>query len=342
MSIFDWFKNRSEQLDPNHPLAELIQFGCDKAVALTNPQLKLLRDWRQRLVPAVAGSIDFLRAQVAMLPAAHALAPAHWASDPALRAFFATPRDIESVLAGSESLHALFDQYPELAEACVVLGMACQEQKGFGMALQGQTIQRDVAQVTVNFSDYKIRLCERDEALLRRVIGVEVFEYLVGQALAEIGALRSERQELQRDCALIRTRLRLLQQHGSGLASMLGDVPAAESEQASLTAELLENERQLKEIGASHTALATEIECLREVLAQPQNYLHLEPKRLRLSTMNVVLDPASTEQAADVEFAIIEGRGHAPVRRAFILARVARTDLPPPQRFDLQNAIRYL
>jgi hypothetical protein len=342
MGILDWFKNRPGQFDPQRISAETVQWAVEKAVALTNPRLKLLPDYRQHLAPAVATTIEFLRAQVALLPAVHPLAAKYWSVDPALRAFFVEAADITVVLGGSNNLRALFEQHPTLDEACVVLGMAFRTQGSFGMALQGDTLQRDVAQTTVNFSDHRARICERDELLLRRVIGVEVFEYLVGQALTEIGTERTERQELQRDCALIRARLRLLQQHGPGLASMFGAEPAEAGEQAKLGAELLENEQQLQALGGSESVLEIELACLAAVLGKPQRYLHFAPQRLRLNAMNVVVDENSTERAAAVDFAVIEANGSQPVRRAFILARVARADLPPPQRMNFATAARYL
>jgi hypothetical protein len=160
--------------------------------------------------------------------------------------------------------------------------------------------------------------------------------------LSEIGAERVERQELQTNRSLIRTRLRLLQQYGPGLGAMFGAAPAAKSEQAGLEAALLENERQLEAIGGAESALETELECLKTVLASPERYLHFEPRRLRLSPMNIVLDESSTEKAAEVDFAMVELSGATPVSRAFILARAARSEMPPPQKIDFDHAVRYL
>lgn len=342
MGILDWFKNRPGQFDPQRISAETVQWAVEKAVTLTNPQLKLLPSYHKLLAPAVETAIEFLRAQVSVLPAVHALSPGHWSTDPALRAFFVEAADVGKVLGGSSNLRTLFDKHPELDEACVVLGMAFKEQHSFGMALQGDTIQRDVAQITVSFSDHRARICERDELLLRRLIGVEVFEYMVTQALAEIGSAHNTRQELQRDCTLIRARLRLLQQHGPGLASMFGVEPAEKSEQARLDAELLENERQLETLGGIESALEMELACLQDVLGNPQRYLQFLPQRLRLSPMNVVLDESSADQSAIVDFAVFEAQGKQPIRRAFILARVARSEMPPPKKMDIDNAARYL
>jgi hypothetical protein len=342
MGILDWFKNRPGQYDPDRVSAELVQWAGDKATTVINPRLKLLPNFHRRLQPAIETCIDFLRAQVSLLPAVHPLSSKNWSSDSALRAFFVAPSDISAVLGGSGNLRTLFDKFPDLDEAFVVLGMAFKEQRTFGMALHGEMVQRDVAQTTVSFSDHRARLCGRDESRLRRVIGVEVFEYLLAHALSEIGEERVERRELQENRSLIRARLRLLQQHGPGLGSMFGGEPAAPSEQLRLAAELLENEHQLEAIGGNESLLEAEFDCLQAVLNNPQRYLHFAPQRLRLNTMNVVLDEVTSDRAADVDFALAELSGTPPVRRAFVLGRVARSDLPPPQKIDFDKAARYL
>ena len=342
MGILDWFKNRPGQYDPDRVSEELLQWGFDKAITLVNPRLKLLPSCQKRLLPAIETTIDFLKAQVSVLPAVHLLSSNTWSSDPALRAFFVAPPDIPAVLGKSENLRTLFEKFPTLDEACMVLGMSFKEQRSFGMALHGEMVQRDVAQTSAIFSDHKARICGHDESRLRRIVGVEVFEYLVAHALAEIGKERQERHELQESRSLIRARLRLLQQHGPGLGSMFGAEPAARSEQARLTAELLENEQQLEAIGSSESVLEAELETLKEVLSNPHSFLHFQPQRLRLNTMNIVVDGTSTDRVADVDFAVAELSGTPPIRRAFVLARVARSELPPPQKINFDDAARYL
>jgi hypothetical protein len=69
MGILDWFKNRPGQYDPDRVSDELVQWGVEKAMTLTNPRLKLLPTCQKRLTPAVATTIEFLRAQARALPA---------------------------------------------------------------------------------------------------------------------------------------------------------------------------------------------------------------------------------------------------------------------------------
>lgn len=342
MGILDWFKNRPGQFNLDQGSDEAVRWGIDKAITLTNPRLKLIPGCEKRLAPSVGSTINYLRTQATALPAVHTLSAKTWSSDPALRAFFVAPTDIPQVLGRSENLRTLFDKFPELDEACVVLGMAFKEQRVFGMALHGEMVQRDVAQKSVSFSDHRARICGRDESRLRRLIGAEVFEYLVAHALSEIGEERSERRELQENRSLIRARLRLLQQHGPGLGAMFGEAPAAKCEQERLAAELMENEKQLEAMGGSDSILEAELECLLEVLNNPQRHLSFEPRQLNLDAMNVVLDEGAAEPATSISFSVAELHGTPPVSRAFVLARVARSELPPPQTINFSDAARLL
>ncbi|NJD25352.1 MAG: hypothetical protein FIB06_08080 [Betaproteobacteria bacterium] len=340
MGIGDWFRNRTARFDDDSVPAETLRWAADKAVTLTDPKLRMVSGWEKRLMPSIANAIQFMRGLVHDFPAMRPLSAKVWAGDPALRAFFVTPKDIDNLLARSDQLRAVFEKSPGLGQAALVLGMSIAEQKTFGLAVRGDTIQRDVAQNVVSFSDHKTRLCAADESALRRVIGIEIFEYLVSRALAEIGAERTERHELQGNRALIRARLQLLQQHGPGLGAMLGDGPAAPSEQARLEAELLDNERQLAAMGGIEEQLAGELDALQSVFDRPQDYLAVAPKRVRLNTMNVVV--GESEAGTDIDFAVIDLKGPAPVRRAFVIACVERSDLPPPKTLDYYEAMRYL
>ncbi|WP_374682287.1 hypothetical protein [Accumulibacter sp.] len=341
MGILDWFMNRPAQFDTDRVSEAMIRGATEKAITLTNPRLSVLPSCHARLAPAVDTTIRYLRAMVEELPGATLVSSATWSSDRALRAFFVAPSDIPTVLGRSENLRTLFDKYPALDEACVLLGMSFNEQRVFGVALHGEVVRRDVVQTRVSFSDHRAHVCAQDEGELRRLVGVQAFEYLLAQALSEIGEDRAERQELEGNRALIRARLRLLRRQGPGLGSMFGGAPGEVSEQAELQAKLLENGRQLEAVGDSQTALEMELECLKEVLEHPQRCLCVAQKTLRLNTMNVLCDEASADLVADVAFSLAELTGEPPVQRAFVLARFARADLPS-QTINFDAAARYL
>ena len=341
MGILDWFKNRQAQFDPDRLSDEMTVRAIDKAVTLTNPRLKLVRSYQERLAPAVEISVRYIRELVFTLSPPIQVSTASWSADPALRAFFVAASDISSSVGRSNNLRTLFDKYPALDEACFILGMVYGEQHVLGMSLQGDVVQREVAQTVIGFSEHQVRICGHEESEVRRLLGTQAYEYLVAQALSEIGEERSERRELEDNRALIRSRLRLLQQQGPGLGSVFGSAPATSGEQLVLEAELLENERQMEALGSPQSALEAELESLREVLEHPERYVRVEQKKMRLSSMNVVVDEKSSDVASDIVFSLAQLTGVPPVERAFVLARFARVDLPE-SRMNFEDAARYL
>ena len=327
MGILDWFINRPAQFDPDRSSEELIERAIDKAVQLTNPRIKLVRDYRQRLRPAVGVTIDYLRSAVQALPAPIDVASSRWSDTPSLRAFFAAHQDVARTVGRSSNLRTLFEKYPQLDQACFVLGMACEEQRVFGMALSGDVVQREVAQTVLVFSDHQARICGQDENEVRRLVGVQAFEYLVAEALAQAGEERSERRELEEARALLRARLRLLEQQGPGFGSILGAPAGASAERARLESELMENEQQLESCVPPEGVLEAEFELLNAVLAAPGDYLVFEARHTRLSTLNVVLEGNAEEAGLVVDYSLVRGSGMKQGRRAFVLGRFARADL---------------
>lgn len=341
MGLLDWFKNRPSQFDPESPSDAMTLRAIDKAVTLSNPRLKLVHAYQERLAPAVEITLSYLREMVLALPPAIPVAVANWAADPVLRAFFAAAADIPGALARSPNLRTLFDKYPALDEAYFILVMRYSEQQMLGMSLQGETIQREVAQTVVGFSDHQARICGHQAAEVGRLLGTQGYEYLVAQALSAMGEDRSERQELEDMRALIRARLRLLQQQGPGLGSVFGAAPSSSGERLKLEAELLENERQIDALGSHQEALEADLETLRDVLEHPQRYIAVEQRRVRLSTMNVVVGQAGTDVASDIAFALAKLSGVPQLQPAFVLARCLRSELPAA-RMNFADALRYL
>jgi hypothetical protein len=341
MGILDWFKNRPAQREHDSLSNEMVLRAVDKAVTLTNPRLKLVRSYEERLAPAAKFSVCYLRDLAQAVPPAIRASAASWAFDPVLRAFFAAPTDIPSAIGRSRNLRVLFDKFPGLDEAFLILDMAYSEQRSFGMSMQGSVIQRDIAQTVVAFSDYQVRICGHEDAEVRRLLVTQAYEYLVAQAMTEIAEDRSERRELEDNRALIRARLRLLQQQGPGLGSVFGAAPSSSSEQLKLEEELTENERQLEMMGGTQALLEAELDSLCEVLEHPERYMSVEQKQLKISTMNVVLDDSSNDVSSDISFSLARLTGVPSACKAFVLARFERSEMPEI-RMDFDSAVRFL
>lgn len=340
MGLLDWFINRPAQFDPDAPSEDVLTKAIDKAITLTNPRLKLVDGYQERLRAPVTRCVDYLRRTLTDLPAEIEVSAANWASEPVLHAFFARPEELSNALGHSRNLRTFFGKYPELDQACIVLGMTYNERHLQGLSLRGDDLRLDTTQTVIDFSVPRVRICGHTDQEVKRLLGAQSFEYLVAQAMAEISEVRSERQELEDSRNLIRARLRLLQQQGPGLGSVFGDAPDS-LEQQKLESRLLENERQLEALGGSQEALENELDALCKVLEDSERYLTFERRRLHLSTLNVVVDESSADVASDVEFTMAALSGTPKVRRAFVVGRMKRSELPV-LKLDIANAERFL
>ena len=301
-----------------------------------HPQLRLARQYEKRLAPAVATSLEYMRALVEAVPAPREASAAAWVGDPYIHAYFAAPDDVALAISRSADLRAFFGRNADVPEAVAVLGMELTERHILGVAQEGGTLRRDVPQTTMSFSDHQVRMCGRTDVELRDEIVQRLLEQLALEGLARTAADKSRRNELERDRALLKTRLQLLERQGTGIRAVLGsDATADLGELARLQAEVEENERNLAGLGLRAEALDRALDHVRTVFAEPGRHLYVSARRVRLDRMNVVLEEHSTQAGDDFEFQIARLPTTPPRVRAFSLVRFARADmLPEKSMFD--------
>jgi hypothetical protein len=306
-----------------------------------HPQLKLLRRCDARLAPALRDCLAYLDRLLDAMPAPRVANAAAWSSDPWIHAFFGSATEVARVISCSADLRDWFERNPDADQTYAVLGMEMQERRAFGVAQQGELVRRDVPQTTLSFSDHQLRMCGRSEAELKAEVLRRLLDQLALEALAQIDAGKTLREDLAKQRALLRARLRLLQLHGAGVQGMFDatlDEGAAEMQR--LQAAIAENERDLERCGGSVDALEQDFELLRLVFAQPQQHLSVSIRRLRINPMNILLeDDAAPGAAIDIPIARIPTV--PPSERAFALLRFARRDLQAPRDL-LKQAERLL
>lgn len=339
MGIFDWLRRAGHaggEQDSRH-----IEEAAERILKL-NPQLRLARHYRTHLEPALATSLGYVGDIVAGLPEPREASPAAWSGDPYMHAFFATPDDIPQAISRSTDLRAFFEQNAEASEAYAVLGMEMTERHVLGIALEGETMRRDVAQTTVSFSDHQVRMCGRSLPDLKDEIVRRLVDQLGLEGLARIAADKSRRGMLEQERALLKTRLQLLERQGVGVRSVLGGEAEAESgELAALQAQVVQNERDLDSLGIRSEALERELDRLCEVLSDPAQHLYVSSKRYQLDRMNVVQPESNAQAGTDLTFQIARIPTTPPRMRAFTVVRFARADLLPARSL-LDEAARLL
>jgi len=328
MGFVGWLRRRNAQVHAHdrQEIAELTE-----RVTRIYPRLRLVSRYQQRLRPALEQAQDYVRELVQGLPAPREASMQAWGDDPYIHAFFGTPRDVQLAFSRSPDLRAFFEQSPDTPQAFAVLGMAMTERRTLGVALEGDVMRTEVPQTTVSFGDHKVRIIARSEAALREEIVRRMFDQFSMEGLARFAAGKSRRDVLAREQALLVARLRLLQQQGTGMRSVLGgDADASPGEQANLSGQIAANEQELAQLGPETGALDRQLECLAEVLADARSCFSIEQRHLRLSAMNVLLAADSAGPAYDIDLLTAHVPGDPPLVRSVELVRFARGDMLSP------------
>jgi hypothetical protein len=297
-----------------------------------HPHLRLARHVEKRLAPAVTTAIAYVTELVESVPAPREASAAAWAVDPYIHAYFAAADDVSRLISRSADLQAYFEQHPDMQDVIAVLGMEMTERHVLGVGLEGDALRRDVAQTTVSFNDHQVRICGRSEAELKVEIEHRMLDQLGLEAMARVGADDSRRDVLERERALLKTRLMLLERQGAGIGAVLGSDAAVESgELARLQAQMEENELGLADLGLPHEAIDSALEHVREVFEHPAQHISLSTRRLRLDRMNVVQEGSAGQAGEELQIPTARIPANPPRTRAFSLIRFSRKDLLPPQ-----------
>lgn len=299
-----------------------------EGIVALSPHLRMARRYEARLEPAVATALRYVSGLATAIPPAREASAAAWSADPYIHAFFTGPDTVAPLLSRSRDLRAFFEQNPGLPEAYAVLGMAMGEKHVLGAALEGETMRRDVVKETISFSDHQVRICGRTEPELREEIVRRLLMQLGLQGMARYAAEQTRRDLLERERALLQTRLQLLERKGVGVGAMLGaDQEEDAGELARLQGAIAENEEAIGRLGLRSEALDRELAQVCAVLADPAAHLFLSTRRCVLNKMNVVLPPGSTEAGDEVVFQVAQVPAVPPKARAFTVLRFARSDL---------------
>jgi hypothetical protein len=324
MGLFDRLFGRQPAVaaDP------LLGKALDRTVEVVEPKLAFARDWRARLTPGVAAAIEFSRAAAQRLQQVHDLSPSAWATDPLVRAAFATADSVTQALGRMRDVQRYFRAPGAGDPAYAVLGMAFQTRKVLGAALVGDQVREEVERQQVSFGDYRIRIVAASIEEMQQATGVRVFNELLLAATGELAQADERRKEVNVSRAMLQARLRMLEQREGTLTE---DVGGDGGEAADPLAERAELQRRLDEMnatmaqyGAGAEGLDRQLEIVRDTLLSARELVHIDTRRLHLDSMNTVLE-ASQAPGPAIEFEHLQ----APkMSRAFVAVRIRQSDVP--------------
>ncbi|MBL0142332.1 MAG: hypothetical protein IPP91_09645 [Betaproteobacteria bacterium] len=287
--------------------AALRAAALDRALEATDPRIRAVSGHRARLEPAILHAIGHVVGLVDALPPAIEASRKACGTDDRLAAFFASADRMAEVFGADRALiEFLASPAGDGTEPVLALLLVERsEKKVLGMALQGDQVQHEVAQVQVSFDRHRLLDPSATDEELRRLLKRRAFDHLLTMALARITEVASERESLEQSQSLLRAKLRALQSARLGFEREQGnDTPDA----ASIESRLAEIELNLAAVGAGSTALPRHLDILVETLSRAEVQTWVEP-------VSVVMDRLGIKQAVPggpvIELKLQELRNYA-------------------------------
>lgn len=342
MGLLDWFRSSTPRLDEARISQASIDEAIDYVVKVTDARLTLVNHYRPRLTGPVTRTLEYLRDLHAKLPPTHDVNGISWSLDPSLHAMFGQAGDLVRVFQQSDALRDYAASTSPLEPIFAVLGMDFQELRRYGTGMQGQMMVRDIAQTALSFSHHQLRLFGRSEPEIAQAFSRRMFDELTMIALERMKDEGDQRRELEEGRLLLAARLTALQQRGMGGDSFLGTeaAPLSEADSNRILHQLEDNEMRLAALGSASESLDRQLDYLAQILAEPMEHVQIEHRRVRVDSMNVVVD--NDHDGEVIEFGVARFARKQPVVRAFLPLRIDRRLIGEGRKLTLENAERWL
>jgi hypothetical protein len=308
--------------------AALVAETTEAIVDAVEPKVRMQSRYRQKLEPHIRRSIEHLRALGREPLEPVLLSREAWASDPRVNAFFATAEDVRASLGRSHELRSFLDQPANagLQEAYALLGMKKEERSALGMELQGDAVQRDVAQTLVSFTGHRIVGPAATLAATRLEIGRRILLRLAQVSLTRILAADAKATELQSRKDYLGARMRLLRLAEDGMEGIVKDRATIAAEMKAVERELTQTVQGYIAAKASAATLEGYSQHIADVFSRPEEHVALTHEPLRVSRLGVRVD--GDAQGPVNELALAELSIGAGFRAAIAIVRCPRAEMP--------------
>jgi len=320
-----WLTRKRRERRLQKEKKETIGEATEAVVDATDPRIRQVGGYRKKLGPAVEEAMRFADALVDGLPGPIDVGKETWATDPYVRAFFASVDEVRQVLARDRELGAFFKKHP--FEGCyALLTMNRREQTVFGTEKVGEIIRRGVAKTAVSFVSHRIVSPGATEAETRAALKAQTLAVLSEYASEKIVASRGDKEELQGQKEAVKVKLKVLEEafHDSHpMGTGKDEREASKIDEA--RALLAEIDRRLGEANRVLNDPAGCLDHVADVLSHPRERLKLETVTLRLSPMAFKVPEDSPEACCEIQLSEMELRKG--VKRAAVVVKVSRIEV---------------
>lgn len=277
----------------------------------TYPKVRLLPRYEERLRGPVEKAFSFINRVVDALPDAVMCSRRTFIDDRRANAFFASPDEIGQVFSQSREVRELFVANPDVAECWGLLCMRMAEAHGFGVALEGGELRREVPQTSVSFSDHQIVSPGSSEDEARQALKCCIFRSLVAHIRRQLIDTKQARIARETQLRVLRGRLRSARD---------------DADRRGLEAELRELEA-LPQEGLPLNTLDDYLEFISATLQKPEAYVSRRNLEIHVNRLGIKVNDAQADQDHPLVLTEISVASHSP--RIAALVRFPRTELLP-------------
>lgn len=315
--------------------------AIERLVEETDPRIRLVRRYAEKLRPGVETALRHNRDIVARIPGPIALDSETWATHSLLKAAFARADEIPGVVSRSVEVREFFERGAgkESHECFALFGMQREEHRMLGKALMGEVVQSDVMQTAVSFTNHRLIVPAATEADLRREVEQRAFHHLVEEAMDQVSQAFARERGLEEQRAMLRLKVKVMHRKHRGLEGLIAAEPQTNQDVRELERELAEVEARYAKLHVVLSDLESYVPHLNKVLGHPDEHLSLQEIPLRLNQMNIVVSDTTDEPVHELRLAEVKLRDGRCF--ALLLVKCRRDDLRP-QRELWEEAARQI
>jgi hypothetical protein len=305
MGILDFLTRLREILGkpcPDHirPCDELWE-AVDLVVKLSHPNIHYVPHYQTKLMPAVEHTLKYADELIRRMPDPVLIEEDSWNRNPFIRTVFPDGEQFIQFFTGSPVLKEFY-QKTNASRCCALLVMNRLQKKIIGSEMEGEILHRDVVQTSVDFSDHQIVAPLISEEETRKELSLRALRLLAAHALKEILSLIEWKKEMETEKQILEVKLHIQEAGIHSRKSLLPDLSDKEEthEAASLLNQL---DRKITEIKSEISEPEDYLEKVVDLLYHPEGYLRLEPVRMFVNDMNIIMENNHSGDADEIFFA---------------------------------------
>jgi hypothetical protein len=290
MGILDFLAKLRDILDepcPDHirPCDELWE-AVDLVVKLSHPDIHYVPHYQTKLMPAVEHTLNYADEMIQRLPGPILIEKDSWNRNPFIRTIFLDGAQFVQFFSESPVLKEFYQKTND-SRCCALLVMDREQKKIIGAEMEGEVLHRDVVQTSVEFSDHQIvaPLISEDET--RKELSLRALRLLAAHALKEILSLIEWKKEMETEKQILEVKLHIREAGVRSRNSLLGPSDKEDTQKAASLLNQLD--QKINEIKSEISEPEDYLKKVADLLYHPEGFLRLEPVRMFVNDMNIIM-----------------------------------------------------